>query len=77
MFYFEKMLFLSQGLPCIMVQSATIEEGLSKQQEQPVSFPVTVVFDGFDMQGCCTFVKEKHVLLCAETFSSLAHLVSL
>ncbi|XP_075893594.1 kinesin-like protein KIF13B isoform X4 [Nelusetta ayraudi] len=24
------------GLPCIMVQSATIEEGLSKQQQQPV-----------------------------------------
>lgn len=71
MFYFENYLFLSQGLPCIMVQSATIEEGLSKQQQQqqqPVSFPVTVVFDGFDMQGCCTFVKEKHVLLCAETF---------
>lgn len=44
-----------------MVESASIEEDLSKQQ-QPVSFPVpNCFFDDLDVQGCCTCVKEKHV----------------
>lgn len=48
-----------------MVQSATIEEGLSKQQQQPVSFPVTVVFDGLDMAGLLYICERKAcVTLC-------------
>lgn len=48
-----------------MVQSATIEEGLSKQQQQPVSFPVTVVFDGLHMAELLYICERK---ACAETF---------